>query len=96
LWTVTGTLLGAAFYRFRAGGLIAVVPGLLLIGIADLAVDSGVPLFGFLLRAADVLLSGLADSPAPATVALCIAAYLLGAAIAWSVVRDVPVRSDGA
>jgi len=96
LWTVTGTLLGAAFYRFGGGGLMAVVPGLLLIGIADLAVDSGVPLFGFVLRAAEVLLSGLADAPAPATIALCIAGYLLGAAITWLVLRDVPVRSDGA
>ena len=96
LWTVTGTLLGAAFYRFGGRGLIAVVPGLLLIGIADLAVDSGVPLFGFVLRAAEVLLGGLAGAPAPATAALCFAAYLLGAATTWSVLRDVPVRSDGA
>jgi hypothetical protein len=95
LWTVTGTLVGAAFYRFGGGGLISFVPGLLLIGVADLAVDSGVPLFGFVLRAGEVLLSGLADAPTAATVALCIAGYLFGAAITWSVVRDIPVRSEG-
>ncbi|SDG67548.1 hypothetical protein SAMN05421505_106219 [Sinosporangium album] len=86
VWMISGVCLSAAFYRSVNIGL-AVVPVALLFAVFGGSGNGtiGVPFVDTALPAQDV--SGLASS------ALSAAVFALGVALAWALIRDIPIRS---
>ncbi|GAA5059004.1 hypothetical protein HNP84_008733 [Thermocatellispora tengchongensis] len=82
-WIAAGALVGAAFYRWEGGGLLVIPLGVVIVALGEAATGDALPLIGERL--------GLALPQIPAVAAL--GAALLGAALTWMIVRDVPVRN---
>jgi hypothetical protein len=92
VWLGVGAFIAVARYRFDAAGLLTIAPALLPIALVDIAVDSYT-------GPADALFDRFVDPaslPLLASVALCLAAFLLVAAMTWPIVRDVPLRTKAA
>lgn len=90
LFFAVGAAIGAAFYRKAwggLGGLVAIVAGLALITPAAIAGAASVPPSGL-----TDLIAG--DWATPVIVATCAVAICAATALAWSMVRDIPVRSE--
>jgi hypothetical protein len=85
-WLAAGALIGAGFYRWRAGGLLTVPVGLVLVLLAESAIGSRAPWIG------NRLSLDLPQSPGLA-LALGLGTIVVGLALSWSVVRDVPLRN---
>jgi hypothetical protein len=86
VWTITGTLLAAGFYR--PGGWVLIVVPLalaLVIGVGVAIGFSGLPVVGTVVD--------MADLPLLTTVALCGGGFLIGVAMTGVLVRDIPIRN---
>ncbi|MGW5484962.1 hypothetical protein ACWEU6_02490 [Streptosporangium sandarakinum] len=88
-WIVAGSFTGAAFYRWNGGGLLALPVGVGLVVLAESAIGTELRL-PFVSR----LALGLDVPQSPVvTAGLGLAAFLIGLALTWLVVRDVPLRN---
>lgn len=87
-WTLGGTFLGAAFYRFDSNGLFAILLVLLPAVMLDVAIGAkDGPIGGMLNRVVEV---GTPVFGVSILMSLAAAAILLAAS--WPVVRDIPLR----
>jgi hypothetical protein len=87
-WIVAGAFMAAAFYRWQGGGLLSVPLGVGLIVLGEAAV-------GAELRLPFVHLPlGVVSMPTVLTaLAVGLGCFLLGLAMTWTVIRDVPLRN---
>jgi hypothetical protein len=89
VWTTIGVLLAAGFYRSGGWELVVIALALGMVVVTGFAIGfSGLPFVGELVDVAEV--------PLAATLALCAAGLLPGAATVWALVRDVPIRNKTA
>ncbi len=89
VWTVAGSLIGAAWYRSEALGVLSLIPALALVSAMDIAV--GAP-FGGPFNVLDRI--SLADSPdLGIAVIVCAASLAIGAWLIWEIVSEVPIRN---
>lgn len=89
VWTAVGAFLGAAFYRSDEAGFLAIVPALIPIAAADIALGASWGPVGF-------VLGRFFDPGAPpiaAAISIGVASFVLALAMAWPVVRDIPIRT---
>ncbi|GAA3390531.1 hypothetical protein [Cryptosporangium minutisporangium] len=89
VWMATGSLLGAAFYRLEAGGVL-VLP-LVVVLLAVNGLSTGVfdlPLLGSVL--------GSHDLGVPAVLAIAVASAVAALAATWALARDMPIRTRAA
>lgn len=86
VWTLTGSFVGAGFYRLGAGGvlLLPVALGLLMLS----AVGNGFMNLPFI----DVRLGAL-QLDVPAAVGVTAGCAVLALALAWALARDMPLRT---
>ena len=86
IWMTIGLLLAAGFYRSGGNELVVIVLALAMVVVTGYGVGfSGLPFVGAVVDVAEV--------PLAATVALCLAGLLPGAAATWALVRDIPIRN---
>lgn len=88
VWTATGAFVGASIYRFHNDGLLAIAPAMVPIGLAGLALGDG---WGPV--ASLVALVGDPSPPPVVAIGLCLAGFALALAMAWPIVRDIPIRT---
>ncbi|GAA1004117.1 hypothetical protein Aple_086310 [Acrocarpospora pleiomorpha] len=91
VWATAGALIGAGFYRWQGGGFLTIPVGVALVLVAagatgtELRIPFVSRLFGF-----DVdLPPGL-----PVTLGVGLGVFLLGLALTWPIIRDVPLRNQ--
>ncbi|GGS93303.1 hypothetical protein GCM10010156_59440 [Planobispora rosea] len=88
VWIVAGTFMGAAFYRWQGGGLLS-IPfgiGLVVLGEAAIGADLRLPFISMPL--------GVVSTPTVLTaLATGLGCFLLGLAMTWPIIRDVPLRN---
>ncbi|MER5644296.1 hypothetical protein [Streptosporangium sp. NPDC002524] len=87
-WMVAGALMGAAFYRWQAGGMLSLPFGVALVVLGESAIGGNLrlPFFSSTL--------GLPLTPGVATaLAAGLGCLLLGLAMTWPLIRDVPLRN---
>lgn len=91
-WLIAGTLIGAAYYRWEANGLVFTIPlGIGIVVLAKATVGTDLPL-PVIENRLSLDLSGQ-----PVLSAVIGVATLLGAlALTWSIIRDLPLRNDPA
>ncbi|MDH2427656.1 hypothetical protein [Sphaerisporangium sp. TRM90804] len=87
VWIIGGSFIGAGFYRWGAGGLLTIPVGILLAVLAETATGGELRLP--LLRVIDLNLS----PSAAMTAGVGIGAFVLGLALTWPLIRDVPLRN---
>ncbi|WP_440098515.1 hypothetical protein [Streptosporangium sp. H16] len=87
-WVVAGALTGAAFYRWQAGGLLSLPFGVALVALGESAIGGNLrlPFFG------SILDFELTPSVTTA-LGTGLACLLLGLAMTWPLIRDVPLRN---
>jgi hypothetical protein len=84
-WTTIGLLLAAGFYRSGGWELVVLPLALVLVVVTGFAIGfNGLPFVGATVAVVDV--------PLAATLGLCLAGLLPGAAVTWLLVRDIPIR----
>jgi hypothetical protein len=89
VWIAAGAFMGAAFYRWRSGGLYSLPIG---VGLLVLARSAGGDTLRLPLIRSEL---GLDLSPSPTvTLAVGLGAFLVGLALTWLVIRDVPLRNQ--
>ncbi|MEZ0075099.1 hypothetical protein [Planotetraspora sp. GP83] len=87
VWIVAGAFIGAGFYRWGGGGLLTIPVGVGLVVLANAAVGTD-------LRLPFIRNIGLDLPQSPAmTVGVALGMFLLGLALTWAVIRDVPLRN---
>ncbi|WP_157251167.1 hypothetical protein [Nonomuraea typhae] len=89
-WITAGLVMGGGFYRWRAGGLLTIPigVGLIALGLSAIGTQFQVPFSSFAL--------GLDLEQGPLLAAgLGLVTFLIGLALAWSVIRDTPLRNQG-
>ncbi|MEU8385279.1 hypothetical protein [Streptosporangium sp. NPDC048865] len=87
-WIVAGAFMGAAFYRWQAGGMLSLPFGVALVVLGESAIGGNLRL-PFLRSALDF---GLAPGVLTALGA-ALGCLLLGLAMTWPIIRDVPLRN---
>ncbi|MCT9933190.1 hypothetical protein N5079_23550 [Planotetraspora sp. A-T 1434] len=86
-WILAGTFIGATFYRWDGGGLLTIPVGIGMVVLADAAIGTD-------LRLPFIRNLGLHLPQSPAmTVGVAVGTFLLGLALTWAVIRDVPLRN---
>jgi hypothetical protein len=86
IWTTIGVLLAAGFYRSGGSELVVILLALAMVAVTGYGIGfDGLPFVGGVVDVADV--------PLAATVGLCLAGLLPGAAVIWALVRDIPIRN---
>jgi hypothetical protein len=86
IWTTIGLFLAAGFYRSGGWGLVVLPLALVVVVVTGYGIGfSGLPFVGATVA--------VADAPLAATLGLCLAGLLPGAALTWLLVRDIPIRS---
>jgi hypothetical protein len=86
IWTTFGLFLAAGFYRSGGWELVVLPVALVLVVVTGYGIGfNGLPFIGATVAVADV--------PLAATLGLCLAGLLPGAALTWLLVRDIPIRS---
>ena len=86
VWTTIGLLLAAGFYRSGGSELVVILLALAMVVVTGYGIGfNGLPFVGAVVDVAEV--------PLAATLALCLAGLLPGAAVTWALVRDIPIRS---
>ncbi len=90
VWIVVGAFIGAGFYRWQAGGLLAIPVGVGLIVPTQgmLGGELDLPVIG---RMLDQLPTQA--QPVPVTLGVALLTFLVGLALTWAVIRDVPLRN---
>ncbi len=86
VWTVAGMFVVAGFDRLQAGGVLTLLIGVVLIlpAVVTVGRSGSLPFF----RGFDIT----ASASLPLALALCLASWLIGLALTWGLVRDVPIR----
>ncbi|GAA2895574.1 hypothetical protein GCM10010517_60370 [Streptosporangium fragile] len=86
-WLVAGGFMAAAFYRWQGGGILSVPlgVGLILLGGVALGTELSLP---FIRRIAFSDPGSLT-----VTVGIGLGVFLLGLALTWAIIRDVPLRN---
>ncbi|MBG0832420.1 hypothetical protein HS041_32460 [Planomonospora sp. ID67723] len=87
-WIVAGAFMAAAFYRWRGGGLLSLPIGVGLIFLGEAAVGAE-----FRLPFVRLGLDAGSAPGVPVTLAAGLGCFLLGLAMTWSIIRDVPLRN---
>ncbi|GAA3441701.1 hypothetical protein [Planomonospora venezuelensis] len=87
-WIVAGAFMAAAFYRWEGGGLLSVPLGIGLILLGEAAVGAELRLPFVHLELGIVSVPGVATA-----LAAGLGCFLLGLAMTWSIIRDVPLRN---
>lgn len=88
-WTGAGILIASAYYRWRIGGLLLSIPlgvGLIVLTAGAVGAEFGLPL-GNLKLGVD-----LSSTPGVA-IGTGLVAFVLGLALSWAIIRDVPLRN---
>jgi hypothetical protein len=86
IWTTIGVLLAAGFYRSGGSELVVILLALAMVAVTGYGIGfDGLPFVGGVVDVADV--------PLAATLGLCLAGLLPGAAVIWALVRDIPIRN---
>lgn len=89
VWAGSGALIGAAFYRYRDTGWLAIIPASILIGTIGLFTQSFWGPIGFVV---DRFLS--IESPSlPLAALTATGCFLIALALTWPIVRDLPIRN---
>ena len=91
-WTTSGFFIAAAYYRYDSQGLLAIAPCIVVIGIMQAAMGSS---WG----PAAALIDRFFDPESPPLLVVIIIGFACVAAImamAWPVIRDIPLRSKAA
>lgn len=88
-WLVAGGFIGVGFYRWNIGGVLTIPVGIVLIVVAEAAAAAELRLpFA---RAFDLGI-GYPRSPGIA-LGVGLGIFLIGLALTWSAIRDVPLRN---
>ncbi len=87
VWTSAGALVGAAFYRDKAAGWLALIPAAIMVSLVG--ISSGPQFMGFILDRLPSIDPSSLWVLAPMAMACCLAAL----AMTWPIVRDVPLRN---
>ncbi|WP_242454518.1 hypothetical protein [Bailinhaonella thermotolerans] len=87
-WTSVGCLLGAAFYRWGAGGILMIPPAAAMILLAEGSVGApaNLPMLASRLRV------DLAVYPALA-LGVALLTFLVATGLTWTLIRDMPLRN---
>ncbi|MBE1487296.1 hypothetical protein [Plantactinospora soyae] len=85
-WMAAGTFISAGFYRWRAGGLLTIP-----VGVALVVLTQGVLGTELDLPIVDRVVSPDAPQPLGLVIGAGLLAFLIGLALTWTVVRDVPL-----
>jgi hypothetical protein len=87
MWTIAGVVIGLGFFRDRALGALTIPIGLaIVLPSVALSRDGGLPVVGA--KIADYLIT-------PGIVlTACAALFVVAVAIAWAIVRNVPMKSE--
>jgi hypothetical protein len=88
VWTTAGLLLAAGFSRSGGNELVAIVVALAMVALSGLGYGIGLDGLPFVGAVLD-----LAGVPPAGALGLCLAGLLLGAAVTWAMVRDLPIRN---
>jgi hypothetical protein len=93
-WTAGGVFIAAAYYRYDNNGLIAIAPCLVLSGVLQASIGAG-STWGPVTPLVDRIFGTSTPSVIVAVLTglVCFGAIL---AMAWSVIRDMPMRSKSA
>ncbi|HEX8005202.1 MAG TPA: hypothetical protein VF482_02100 [Trebonia sp.] len=89
-WAVAGALIGAGFYRWQGGGLLTIPVGIAMVLVAAGATGTELRIpfvsrhFGFQVDLPQNL---------PLTFAVGLGVFLVGLALTWPIIRDVPLRN---
>lgn len=86
VWASAGGFAGAAFYRYDAGGWLALIPAGALVSLAGMR--SGPTFMGFIFR----WLPSLETTSIAVFTVVAIAGFAIGLAITWPILRDVPIH----
>ncbi len=86
VWMLTGSFIGAGFYRLQAGGVLILPVALVFLVVSGFG-------NGFMSLPFIDLGFGLHDLGVPAAVALSAACALAAWGLAWAVARDMPLRT---
>jgi hypothetical protein len=85
VWTTIGLLLAAGFYRSGGGELLVIPVALAMAAVSGYAIGfHALPFTGHVIE--------LSNSPLATALGLCAAALVVGAALVWALVRDIPIR----
>lgn len=86
VWTVAGSMLGAAFYRLEAGGVLLVPVAIALLLVTGLSGGMfEVPFLGTRWSPWDL--------GAPAVIGISAASAVLAVGLTWALARDLPIRT---
>jgi hypothetical protein len=85
-WIVAGAFIGAGFYRWRSSGVFTIPVGIGLVVLGEAATGTELQL-PFI----DIGLNP--PSSLGVTLGLGLATFLLGLALTWLIIRDVPLRN---
>jgi hypothetical protein len=89
MWTVAGVLIGLGFFRSTGIGFLTLPVGLAIVLPAIVATgNSGLPIFGDELAALDFA--------GPAVLVGSAGAFVVAVALAWAMVRDIPMKTKPA
>lgn len=89
-WTAAGFFISAAYYHFDTNGLLVIAPCLLISGVLQAAIGAG-STWGPITPIVDRVFDPGSSSIAPAIVT-GLACFGLILAMAWAVIRDIPMR----
>ncbi|MFO7251194.1 MAG: hypothetical protein DIU60_010640 [Actinomycetes bacterium] len=94
-WSTAGAFMGAAFYRFRGGGLLSIPVGVLLIAFAHSAmgVEPWGPFLLAWLRVLSQVVFDLPDSPLMPLLGT-VGVLVVGLLLTWAIIRDMPLRNQ--
>ncbi|GAA3014758.1 hypothetical protein [Streptosporangium longisporum] len=87
-WMVAGVLMAAAFYRWQAAGMLSLPFGIALVVLGESAIGGNLRL-PFFTSALDF---DLAPS-VPMALGVGLGCLLVGLALTWPIIRDVPLRN---
>lgn len=91
IWTSAGAIAGSAVYRHGNDGWLAIPLALIAIGAGGIVMGDG---WGPIESLADLF--GNPSVPPTVAIPVCLIAVAVAPALAWSFVRDIPVRQKPA
>ncbi|WP_214103738.1 hypothetical protein [Acrocarpospora catenulata] len=92
VWTVAGALMGAGFYRWEGGGVVTIPVGIAMVLVSSGALGTDLRIPFLFLTMLNRLRLDLQES-LPLGLAVGLGTFAVGLALAWAIIRDVPLRN---